>query len=260
MRTLYPLGRLPHDPARVARCAQARDVLDLSTLPSRPAARDWSQKAGVDTLYQMFANDVLSDCVIASLLDLFLTWSRQTGTSFLPTEQDARDGYQKLGGWDPKNPVATDNGCVMLDVVTKLKTETLAGQTVEAFIRVNPRDLDMMAAALEFFGGLWLGLDLPVAWQQADTWDVSPTGSVSGDWAPASWGRHATHANLWSPARGGLITWAEHRPFTLPAIPVYCSEAYALVSTKLWTDLKNGFCPSGLDLQKLMDTLPLVGR
>ena len=259
MRSLYKLGKLPHDPAATARCLQAHDVLNLSTLPSRPAARDWSQKDGENIAYQMFGNNIYGDCVIASLLDEFLTWAGQTGASFSPAEQDALDGYQRLGGWDPNNSAATDNGCVMLDVVTRIQKEQLAGQTIRAFVHVNPKNLELMAAALEFFGGLWMGWDLPLAWQQADVWDVSPTGSKSGDWTPGSWGGHATHAPLWSPGMAGLITWNEHRPFTLQAAPVYCSEAYALVSDRLWAMLTSDRCPAGIDVQKILDLMTVVG-
>ena len=125
-KPVYKLGRQPHDPLKTACCLQAHDVLNLSTLPSRPAARDWSQKNGVGTVYQMFGNDVHGDCVIASLLDGFLTWAGQTGAVFTPTTQDALDGYQKFGGWDPNNSAATDNGCVMLDVANRIKTEPRA--------------------------------------------------------------------------------------------------------------------------------------
>ena len=258
MKSFYQLGRQEHDPSRIARCAQAHDILNLSTLPARPAARDWSQKNGVDTLYQMFGNDQYGDCVIASLLDKFLTWSAQTGVSLPLTTQDALDGYQRFGGWDPNNPVATDKGCVMLDVVARLLREPLGGQTIKAFVHVNPRNLELMAAALEFFGGLWLGWDLPLAWQGADVWDVSPTGSTSGIWQPRSWGGHATHAPLWSPGLAGVITWTEHQPCTLPALPVYCSEAYALVSDHLWAILTSSRCPAGIDVQRLMDLMPVV--
>ena len=259
MRKVYPTGRLPHEPARIARCLQAHDVLNLSSLPARPAARDWSQRDGADVKYQMFGNDEYGDCVIASLLDEFLTWAGQTGAVFDPTRQDALDGYQKFGGWDPNNSAATDNGCVMLDVVTAVQKQPLAGQTVRAFVHVNPKNLDLLAAALEFFGGLWMGWDLPLAWQQADVWGVSPTGSKSGIWTPRSWGGHATHAPLWSPGLAGLITWNEHRPFELEAAPAYCTEAYALVSDSLWAVLLSGQCPAGIDVQKLIDLMPAIG-
>ena len=259
MKPVYKLGRLPHDPARVALCLQAHDLLNLSALPTRPAARDWSMKSGVETTYQMFANDRLGTCVIASLLDEFLTWAAQTGALFSASEQDALDGYQKFGGWDPSNSVATDRGCVMLDVVTRLLSETLAGQTVRAFDHVDPKNEVLMAAALELFGGLWLGWDLPLAWQGADVWDVSSAGIKTGAWAPGSWGGHATHSPLWSPTRCGVITWMEHQPVTMPAVAAYCSEAYALVSDRLWAVLTGDRCPAGVDVQRLVDLMPDVG-
>ena len=253
------LGRLPHDPAKVARCVQAHDILNLSTLPSRPVARDWSQKDGVYFAYPMFRNNALGICVIASLLHKFITSAGQTGTPFAATDADATEGYEKFGGFVEGDP-STDNGCVMLDVVKRLaKGETLAGQTIKAFVAVNPKNLDLMAAVCEFFGGIWMGWDLPLAWQGADEWGVSPTGSTSGKWAPASWGRHATLDPKWSPLLTGVETWTEDVAVTLPAVPVYGSEAYAIILDHQWTVLTGDKCPAGVDVQKLIDLLPVVG-
>ena len=258
MRPLYPLGRKAHDPVAFACHLQAHDVLNLSTLPSRPAARDWSMKDGVGFEYPMLRNGDLGICVIASLIHKFLTAARQTGVPFLPTDEDALDGYRRFGGYVDGDP-STDNGCVMLDVGRRVMSEPLAGQTIKGIVAVNPRNLDLVEAANEFFGGLWLGWDLPIAWQQADIWVRSPNGSTSGDWSPASWGRHATHSPLWSPRLIGVETWTEHRPVEVAAIPTYCSEAYAVLTDHLWAVLTGDKCPAGIDVQKLVDLLPVVG-
>ena len=250
-------GRLPHDPERVAKCMQASDILNLSMLPSRPAARDWSMRDGVGIEYPMFRNDELGTCAIASLIDKFITSAFQTGTPFLPTDADATLGYERFGGY-VEGDASTDNGCVMLDVIKRLaKGETLAGKTVKVFVAVNPRNLELMAAACEFFGGLWTGWDLPTAWSGADIWGTAPDGSTSGKWAPASAGRHATHVPLWSPQLIGMETWTQHKPATLAAVPTYCSEAYALLDS-MWIEKLKAKCPAGLDLQRLLDVLPMV--
>lgn len=128
------LGRRPHDPGAVARCVQARDVLNLSTLPSRPAARDWGMVAGVDVPYQMWLNDQLSNCVIASMLGQMTTWAAQTGTPFLATDADALAGYEKFGGYVPGDP-STDNGVVMLDVAQRLRSGDSARGAVAQGVR-----------------------------------------------------------------------------------------------------------------------------
>jgi hypothetical protein len=255
---IYKLGRLPHNPAKVAKCVQAHNILNLSTLPLWPAARDWSMKDGVDFVYPMLLNDQLGDCVIASLIHKFITSAGQTNTPFAPTEQDALDGYKRFGGYVEGDP-STDRGCVMLDVAKRVCTEPLAGQTIRAFVAVDPTDIDLMAAVCEFFGGLWVGWSLPTAWQDSDIWDVSPTGSVSGPWAPASWGLHATHDPIWSPARAGVRTWTQRKEVTIPAVRTYCEETYAIISQTLWADLVGDRCPAGIDVQQLIDLLPVVG-
>jgi len=252
------LGRRPHDPGAVARCVQARDVLNLSTLPSRPAARDWGMVAGVDVPYQMWLNDQLSNCVIASMLGQMTTWAAQTGTPFLATDADALAGYEKFGGYVPGDP-STDNGVVMLDVAQRLRSgDELAGQSLKAFVAVDPKDDDLVAATTELFGGLWTGWELPTAWQGADEWTASPAGSTSGSWAPGSWGRHAVLSEELSPDLLGVVTWQERVPVQLAARRTYCVEAYALVSETLWAHLLKS-CPSGFDLQKLLDLTTALG-
>jgi hypothetical protein len=251
------LGRHPANLTKVAAHVQARDVIDLSRL-SIPAARDWSMVDGRPLVFPMFANDRLSNCVFASLGHSQIVQSANSGAEVAVTEAEIVDAYQRLGGYVPSDP-STDNGANMLEVGLRCYGgETVAGQTLEAIVAVNPRDNDMLAVASEFFGGLWLGWDLPKAWQDADVWDVSPTGSSSGDWAPRSWGGHATSSQAWSPALRGLKTWTIDKPYTPAAAHLYCEEAYGLVWKELWTRLQGGLCPAGLDLQKLRDLMALV--
>lgn len=253
--SLVRLGRHPANLARVAAHVQAKDVIDLSRLPARPAARDWSMIDGQPIAYPMFGNDSLGDCVFASLGHSQLTQSANSGVEVAITDNDIVDAYRRLGGYVPGDP-STDNGANMLEVGLACHAGTpVAGRTIAAIVAVNPKDDDMMAAASESLGGLWLGWDLPLAWRDADIWDVAPDGSTSGDWAPRSWGGHATSAPAYSPALNGLVTWTENRPFTPAGAHRYCEEAYGIFWADLWTRLEGGLCPSGLDLQKLMDLM-----
>ena len=250
------LGRLAHNPAHVRMALQAHEVLDLSRMPSRPAARDWSQVKGVDVDYQMWKNNELGNCGIASLLGLMTTWARQTGAPFVASDDDAVDGYARLGGYVPGKP-ATDRGVVMLDVLGKLVGgETLAGQEIVAGVSIDTSNEDMMDAAAEFFGGLWIGYGLPKAWQGADVWDGPPGGKLTGDWAPWSWGGHAVAQPGYSPAMSRVITWQYGQPVTPLGRRAYCEEAYGLVSRDLWLILAGDRCPAGIDVQRLVDAFP----
>ena len=252
MKTVGLLGRNPHDPQAVARCVQARDILNLSTLPSLPAAWDWSQRDGVDLDYQMFANDRLGICGIASLGHQLLTWSGQTGVEETITDDQIIDAYHRFTGYDPITG-AGDNGVNMLDVAKKMANgENVANHVLKAFISVDPARLDLVEAACNLFGGVWTGWDLPVAWQTADVWDA-----VSGG---PEWGGHAMHLPAMSPGMLSTITWGRRQPITPAGWLTRCRECYALISPGMWATLQSDRCPSGVDVQKLIDLLPGLGQ
>ena len=257
MRPIHKLGRLSHDPIKVARCVQAHDILNLSTLPATPAAFDWSQKNGANLTYPMLGNDRYGDCVFASACHLIGTWTGQTGTQEAITDAEALDAYSRFTGFDPRNP-SSDGGANMLDVAKRwAKGEAIAGHVLKAFVAVDTKRLDLVAAAENLFGGLWTGWALPLAWQGADEWQAGP--STQGQWAPNSWGGHAVSKLLFSPAMYGVKTWTQNMPVTPAAFDTYCGEAYALISQDMWAQLTGGRCPAGVDLQKLIDLLPVVG-
>jgi hypothetical protein len=253
------LGRHSANLAKVAAHPQARDVINLSRIPSMPAARDWSMIDGRPLIYPLFRNGDLSDCVLASAGHSQITQSANSGVEVAITDDEIVDAYKRLAGYVEGEP-STDNGASMLAVGQAcVRGAPIAGRTLAAIVVIDPSDADMLEAASEFFGGLWLGWDLPLAWKETDIWDVSPNGSTSGVWRPRSWGGHATHSPAWSPALRGLKTWTEDKPYTPAAAQVYCEEAYGLIWNDLWARLEGGLCPAGLDLQKLKDLMALVG-
>lgn len=252
-------GRNPADLLRVAKHINARDVINLSTLPSRPAARDWGMVDGDPLVYRMFGNDLLGDCVLASMGNSQITQSSNSGVQVAITDDEIVDAYVRLGGYVVGRP-ETDNGANMLEVGLRcLRGELVAGSKLRALVAIDPRDDDMMAAASEFFGGLWAGFDLPLAWQGASEWDVAPDGSTSGKWEPRSWGGHAVHLHSYSPVIDQLTTWSEGTPLTPAARHRYMEECYCLIWDGLWNRLGNGLCPPGLDLQKILDIGRIVG-
>jgi hypothetical protein len=246
------LGRNPHDPIAVARCVQASDILNLSTIPSLPAAWDWSQKDGVDLVYPMFGNNYAGDCVFASACGQLETWSGQTGVEETIHDSEAIDAYSRFTGYNPITG-ENDNGAVMLDVAKRwARGEKIAGHGLKAFVSIDPTRLDLVEATCNLFGGVWTGWDLPVAWQNADIWDA-----VSGG---EPWGGHAMHVPAMSPGMNVAITWTIRKPITPAALVTRCRECYGLISDGMWNTLTGDRCPSGVDVQKLIDLFPALGR
>lgn len=236
-----------------AKTLKIADFLNLSVL-SVPAAFDWSIVDGKPLTYGMDGNDAHEDCVFASACHHIGTWSGNTGPEQVATAADALAAYSSFAGYDPNNP-ATDGGANMLDVATLWRTKPIFGHKIAAFAVVDLKRLDLVAAAMFLFGGMWIGWSLPKAWQGADAWDVSPNGSTSGDWSPGSWGGHATHGPAYSPQLLGIKSWTANVPVTLPAFSTYAEEGYALISTDLWERLTGSLCPAGVDGAALQNAL-----
>jgi len=240
-----------------AKTLQIHDFLNLSVLPAPPAAFDWSMVAGTPLVYGMDGNDTYSDCVFASACHHIGTWSGNTSSELIATAADALAAYGAFTGFVQGDP-STDQGANMLDVATAWRTRPIFNHEIAAFAAVDLKRMDLVAAAMYLFGGLWIGWSLPLAWQGADEWDVSPSGILTGNWAPGSWGGHATHVPACSPRLLGAKTWQENMPVTIPAFEAYAEEGYALISTDTWETLMGNKCPAGVDGAALQAALAQV--
>jgi hypothetical protein len=252
---IHKLGK--HAPTVKAKTLKIGDFLNLSVLPTPPAAFDWSMLKGKPLIYGMDGNDNFGDCVFASACHHIGTWTGNTGAEQIATESDALGAYGRFTGFTPSDP-STDRGASMLLVATQWRTQPIFNHKIAAFASVDTKRLDLVAATAYLFGGIWVGWRLPKAWQGADSWDVSPDGSVSGDWEPNSWGGHATHMPAFSPQLLGLKTWQEDMPVTIPAFEAYADEAYALISRDTWLSLAGDRCPAGVDGMALQAALAQV--
>ena len=256
---IHPLGK--HAPTVKKKTLQIGDFLNLSVLPTPPAAFDWSRIRNKPLVYGMNGNDKWGDCVFSSACHHVGTWSGNTGDEQIAAESDAVGAYTAFTGFDPADP-STDNGASMLITATQWRTKPIFGHTIAAFASVDRRRLDLVAAAAYLFGGLWIGWALPIAWQGADAWDVPPGGAV-GRGAPGSWGGHATHCPALSPELLGIKTWPvdggdDNTPVTIPAFEAYSDEAYALISRDVWLRIAGDRCPAGVDGMALQAALSQV--
>jgi hypothetical protein len=225
-----------------------------SALPSPPASIDWT--GAVKSPWQMLANDRLGDCTIACAGHLEMLWRANVGSSFIPTDDQIIAAYSAITGYDPDTG-DNDNGAVEIDVLNYWRKTGIADHKIVAYMAVDhkpPFIQKQFQQALDLFGGVYLGINMPSAWQDATEWRDLP--DQKGINAPGSWGGHAVPAVAYDAEGVIVITWGAPLKMTWGALTDYCDEAYAIV-TQDWINAF-GKSPSGFDLATLQADLTAI--
>jgi hypothetical protein len=245
------LGKLP--PRVDPRTLQMAKYLVSSggPLPAPPARRTWSQAAS--PAWGMMKNDELGDCTCAAAGHAIQVFSANAEAEITPTDDQILAAYEGACGYVPGQP-DTDRGGVELDVLSYWQKTGIAGVQIEAFAACEPGNHTHVKAAIDLFGGCYIGLALPASAQRqvGSVWSV-----VAGPSAePGSWGGHAVFVPDYD--RHGLtcITWGQPQRMTWGFWRKYTDEAYALLCPDLWAP--NGVAPSGFDIAALRADLALV--
>jgi hypothetical protein len=236
-----------HSQMRLGRRAIKRDSRTLCLarylapeFPPAPRAKAWSP--AVKQPWGMLLNDQLGDCTIAAALHLDMAWTANAGGSFTPTDADALDAYESIDGYVPGNP-STDQGGIELDVLNAWKSAGIAGRKILAFVAVNPKSHKEVEQAIALFGGLYIGVTLPVSAQTQQTWWNA--GNNDG----GVWGGHAVPVLDYDDEYLTCVTWGALKKMTWSFFYRYCDEAYAVISTDFIE--QNGLDPSGFRLAQL---------
>ncbi|HEX3806929.1 MAG TPA: hypothetical protein VHV52_09145 [Gaiellaceae bacterium] len=242
----HKLGKLPVK-VDVRTLALARYV-DTAKLPNPPASFD--ETAHVSD-WPMYDNDTIGDCTIAAAGHMIEAWTAAAeGTAVEITNQQVLTAFDLVKQVDPQTGEA---GAVVLDVLNMWRKTGIGGHQIGAFARVSLTGEGLVRSGAWLFGGLYLGVQLPVTAQTQETWDW--TGSLSGPAAPGSWGGHAVDVVGYDATTLTFVTWGSLKQMTWSFLERYCDEAYCLLSTDF---LAGGKAPNGLDLAALRADLALV--
>jgi hypothetical protein len=238
----YKLGKNParHDPRTLA-YAKYRTGTDTP-----PRRAHW----GNGLPFQMLGNDQYGDCVEAGYAHMLQIWDDRAGTSFAPTEQDALGAYTAITGFNPSDP-NTDKGTDILTAVKYWQSTGIEGQKITAYASVNPLEQEQVSETIAWFGGTYIGLQLPASAQDqvGKQWTVT-TGKGS---APGSWGGHCVPLSGYGPGELWCVTWGALQSMTWDFFTTYCDEAYVLLGTE-WMEA-SGEAPSHLAWGQLMADL-----
>jgi hypothetical protein len=237
-------NKLGKKPARLdPRTLQMANYLQL---PQVPAARDWTSKATPG--WGMMLNDKLGDCTCAAVGHLTQAWTANEGPKELTlSDADILKAYEAVGHYDPKDP-STDQGAVEMDVLRHWRKSGIGGHKIQAFVALEPRNHLHVSAAVDLFGGAYIGLALPISAQRQTVWSVPP-GGATGTGAPGSWGGHAVVVEAYDSHGLTCITWGQKKRMTWSFWDAYCDESYAVLSN-LWAPEKK-VSPAGFDFVAL---------
>jgi hypothetical protein len=240
------LGKLPVR-ADVRTLSLARYV-DHLVLPAPP--RSFAETAKVGS-WPMYANDRVGDCTIAAAGHMIEAWTAAVrGQAVVITEQAVLGAFEHVKRIDP---LTGEEGAIELEVLQYWRKQGIGEHTIGAYARVSVHNQRLVETGAWLFGGLYIGVQLPLTAQEQDVWDW--TGSLSGDAKPGSWGGHAVDVVAYDRQGLTIVTWGRLKQMTWEFWDRYCDEAYVLLSEDF---LAVGKAPNGFDLAALKADLALV--
>jgi len=238
-------GKLGKAPARRdPRTLQYR-AYKTGALPAPPQAH-WGHIPG----WTMLGNDKYGDCVEAAYAHMVQGFTHFAKNPWVPQDSDALTAYTNITGFNPANP-NTDQGTDMLTACNFWVSAGMSGHKVNAFLAVTPAAQADVQDSIAYYGGLYIGMQLPVSAQnQVGTcWSV-----VTGpDSQAGSWGGHCvpvvgyTQSSLW------VVTWGTLQELTWEFLMTYTDEAYVFLDSDYLN--AKGLSPKGLSWGTLMGDL-----
>jgi hypothetical protein len=219
-------------------------------LPPPPPSIDWSRG---QSQWGMMLNDTLGDCTIAGVGHAVQVWNLNTATqpASVETISDSTllSYYERWDGYNPGDP-SSDQGGIELDVLKNWRKDGFAGHKLLAFADPSVTNLDEIRQSIALFGGVYIGVSLPLTAQSQDLWDVVDDG---GDAAEAgSWGGHCVFVPAYDAGSFTCITWGAPKKMTLAFWQQYCDEAHTLLGAD-WLTEKGS--PAGFNQAQLLEDL-----
>jgi len=243
------VGKLGKEPVRTdVRTLSFARYVDHARLPAAPAALNLAAPVHA---WPMYANDRLGDCTTAAAGHMIEAWTAAArGAAVEISEAAVVDAFEHVKVVDP---ASGEEGAVELDVLKYWRATGIGRHRIGAFARVPVHDRELVRAAAYLFGGLYLGLALPLTARDQPVWEW--TGSLAGPSSPGSWGGHAVDAVGYTADALTIVTWGSLKQMTWSFWERYCDECYCILSADF---LRRGKAPNGFDLEALNADLALI--
>lgn len=203
----------------------------------------------------MYGNDTIGDCTCAETGHQIQAWTGAAGSEVTISQNDVVSAYSAISGYNPQTG-ANDNGCVIADVLKYWQGTGIGGHKIGAYVQVDVKSGEQIGQGANFFGGLNIGVQLPMAAQSMSNVWLAPQGPLSGNNAPGSWGGHCVYVVGYSPFGATVVTWGQLVVVEWGFWEAYVDEAWAIVSQDFLNG--KGVSPQGFDLAQLNSDLAAV--
>ena len=171
------------------------------------------------------------------------------------TTQDALNLYAKTTEppFDPTAPLVdgenpTDNGAVLENVLTYVLKNGFLNHHMIGYVSVQPGNTVNVKQGIDKFGAISLGIQLPLAWQQTESWTLDGYSAGNSQWVPNSWGGHAIAVQKYNSAGVWVWSWGKLIFLSWDAFGLYVDEVDALMFAS-W--IRDGNSPSGDNIVRL---------
>jgi hypothetical protein len=190
-----------------------------------PADAHW----GRGLPFAMLGNDKYGDCVEAGYAHQVQIWGDRADKPFVPDNTEVLGAYTAITGFNPNDP-NTDQGTDILTAVGYWKSTGMAGQKITAYASLNPRQRDEISEAIAWYGGAYIGVQLPLSAQDqvGKQWTVT----TGPDAVAGSWGGHCIPLSGFDQNQLWCVTWGALQSMTWEFFTTYCDEAYVLLATE----------------------------
>jgi hypothetical protein len=183
-----------------------------ASFPAAPVSADYSA-AGGSALTDIFCNDVYGCCVISGGYHVTAAETGNAGDLFHASSAEIIADYSAIGNFNPANPTATDNGCLLTDALAYWSTHGFAnGTKLLGYLAVDPTNQAEVMAACYLFENLYHAFELPDAWVSpmpsgdGFVWDVAPPNPQNGH-CVMSVGYDSNGVKIDSWGLFGTVTW-----------------------------------------------------
>jgi hypothetical protein len=244
--TQVKLGKLPakSDP----RTLMLVRYVDRTALPVPPATLDLAAHVSE---WPMYANDRLGDCTCAAAAHMIEAWTGAADGRAVEVAESAV--VRAFDAVKVVDPATGEEGAVELDVLKYWRRTGIADHKIGAFARISKHDHELLQTGAYLFGGLYIGLQLPLTAQAQTIWDW--THQLTGPAEPGSWGGHAVDVVRYDERTLTVVTWGTLKEMTWAFWDRYVDEAYCLISKDF---LRGRTTPNGFDLASLKKELAMV--
>lgn len=234
------------------------NYLKSEALPYIPQA--YYQSAGLPKV-PLYRNGDLGDCTCCAPAHQEGIWTfKSTGKELILPDSEIVSVYSKVGGYVIGDP-STDNGSDMLTVEKLWKSSGLYGSDdLVAFAALEPGNHTHVMASVFLFGGVSLGIQLPVTAQTQSKanglWSLVPGYQSNPNSKVGSWGGHNALITGYSQQSVCIETWNFFLYATWGWLDYYADEAFSNISRQ-WINAK-GLSPNHFDLTQLQEDLTLI--